>query len=203
MLENMFSLDAVYISLIFIVPGYITYWIRSNFVTGRQLAGHEYYVHLLTLSAVNFVLFGWVAYLALAWDAAPIKRVFTWVFVLAVAPALIGFVSAFATNAGWLRKIYGRLGLSPVHVIPTAWDYSFSKLGETWVYVVLKNDTTFAGYWGEASFASSVSGERDILIEKVYTVSGDGSWNPTNRSVLIASGEICTIEFIPVERGSE
>ncbi|MER9344579.1 DUF6338 family protein [Mesorhizobium sp. M0601] len=69
-----------------------------------------------------------------------------WGFVLLAAPAIIGFASGITSKAGWLRKIYGWCGLSPIRVIPTAWDYQFSTMCGSWVFVVLKDNTTFAGY---------------------------------------------------------
>ncbi|PAQ03769.1 DUF6338 family protein (plasmid) [Mesorhizobium mediterraneum] len=197
---NFLSLDAIYVALVFVVPGYIISSFRAHFITGQRLDGHDYFVRLLTLSALNFTLSGWTIYLAIAWNAEPVTRMLLWLLVLAVSPALIGFVSGLGSKAEWLRKVYGWLKLSPLHIIPTSWEYQFSTLSEAWVYVVLKDSTTFAGYWGGKSFASSRPEERDLLIEQVFEVPNDGPWTPTNKSVLIGSGEIRTVEFTPVER---
>lgn len=197
---NFLSLDAIYVALVFIVPGYIISSFRAHFITGHRLDGADYFVCLLTLSAVNFTLSGWTIYLALAWEAGPVVRALLWLFVLAVSPALIGFISGLGSKAGYIRYLYGSLGLSPLHIVPTSWEYQFSTLQEAWVYVVLKDGTTFAGYWGGKSFASSRPEEHDLLIEQVFEVPEDGPWTSTAKSVLIASGEIRTVEFTPIER---
>ncbi|MER8427641.1 DUF6338 family protein [Mesorhizobium sp. M1403] len=197
---NFLSLDAIYVALVFVMPGYIIASFRAHFITGNRLDGPDYFVRLLTLSALNFTLSGWAIYLAIAWDVGVEMRLAVWLFVLLVSPAVIGFISGIGSKAEWLRSIYGWFRLSPLHIIPTSWEYQFSTLRETWVYVVLKDGTTFAGYWGSRSFASSRPEERDLLIEQVFEVPDDGPWTPTNKSVLIASGEIRTVEFTPIER---
>ena len=198
---NFLSLDAVNVALVFVVPGYIISAFRAHFITGQKVSGPDYYVRLLTLSAVNFIMAGWTIYLAIAWDAGPVPRLFVWLFVLGISPMFIGIVSGLSSKREWLRKIYSRLGLSPLHVIPTSWEYQFSTLTESWILVVLKDGTKFAGLWGGRSFASSRPDERDLLIEQVFEIPDDGGpWTSTNKSVFIASGEIRTIEFVPTDR---
>jgi hypothetical protein len=197
---NLLSLDALNIAIVFIVPGYIISTFRGHFISGQKISGADYTVRLLTLSALNFTVSGWAIYLAIAWDSNPALRAIIWLIVLGISPMALGVLSGLASKREWLRKIYAYLGLGPLHVIPTSWEYQFSNMIEAWVFVVLKDETKFAGYWGGRSFASSQSDERDLLIEKVYDVPEDGPWIPTNKSLFIAAGEILTIEFIPVER---
>lgn len=199
-MDGFLSLDAIYVALIFIVPGYIISFFRAHFVTGKELDGYMYVVHLITLSCLNFVIFGWAIYIATAWDISPEIRSIVWIFVLAAAPALIGFLSGVSSKKDWLRRIYAQIGLSPIHVVPTSWDYHFSGLSQSWVLVVLKDGTQFAGYWGGKSFASSDFKERDLFIEHVFEIPDTGPWTPTTKSVLICAGEIRSIEFTPIER---
>ncbi|RWM10449.1 DUF6338 family protein [Mesorhizobium sp.] len=200
---NFLSLDAVYVAFVFVVPGYIISSFRAHFITGQRLDGPDYFVRLLTLSALNFALSGWVIYLVVNSSSDAKVRALAWGFVLLAAPAIIGFAIGVTSKAGWLRKMYGWFGLSPIHVIPTAWDYQFSTMCGSWVFVVLKDDTTFAGYWSDRSFASSRPDERDLLIERVFEVGDNGAWTPTNKSVLICASEIRTIEFTPAERNGK
>lgn len=196
---NFLSLDAIYIAFVFVVPGYIISCFRAHFVTGRKPTRPDYFVRLLTLSALNFTISGWAIYLAFAWDTGPVARTLVWLFVLGVSPVAIGIISGMGSQREWPRNLYGWIGLSPLHYIPTSWDYQFSKQAAWWVLVVLKNDTKFAGYWSGKSFASSEPEERDVLIEQVFEIPDEGPWTPTNKSVLITSGEIRSIEFIPAE----
>ncbi|WP_428833458.1 DUF6338 family protein [Methylobacterium ajmalii] len=110
---------------------------------------------------------------------------------------IIGFISGVSSQRDWFFRILRRFGFSPIHIVPNAWDYKFSKTTGEWVIVTLKNDTIFRGWWGGLSFSSSDVKERDVLIEQVFEEDGKHPWVPTRRSVLIAAGEIRTIEFEP------
>ena len=70
-----------------------------------------------------------------------------------------------------------------------------------WVLVTLRNGTRFAGYCGPDSFMSSDPDNRDLYIQWVYDIDDDSGWCPRGENgVLIAAGEISTIEFWPAER---
>ncbi|WP_147377791.1 DUF6338 family protein [Mesorhizobium waimense] len=109
---NFLSLDA-YVAFVFVVPGYIITSFRAHFITDQRLDGPDYFVRLLTLSALNFPLSGWVIYLVMNSNTDLKIRALAWGFVLLAAPAIIGFASGITSKAGWLRKIYGWFGLSP------------------------------------------------------------------------------------------
>ena len=198
-MDNLLSPDALNIAIMFIVPGYIISIFRAHFIVGQKAQGVDYSIKLITLSALNFLVSGWMIYLAIAWNWDAALRAFVWLVVLGISPALLGILSGCASKKQWARWFYDKLGLEPLHVMPTSWDYQFSNLKGTWLFVVLKDDTTFAGYWGGRSFASSDSARRDLLIEKVYDVPEEGPWIETKKSLLISAGEIRTIEFIPVD----
>jgi hypothetical protein len=66
------------------------------------------------------------------------------------------------------------------------------------VLVTLKDDSIVAGDFGPSSFSSSDGEERDLYIECVYTIPGDGTpWKciDGSKGIWISSGEIKTIEF--------
>lgn len=199
-MEGLVSLDAVYIALLFFVPGYVFSVFRGHFILGRKMEGAEFYVRLLTLSAVNFALTGWPIYLGIAAGVGPELRAVLWALVILVLPAAFGLISGAWTKKEWLKRLYGIFGLNPIHHVPTSWDYAFSRSPGQFVLVVLKDGTQYGGWWASRSFASSVAEERDLLIEQVYRVpEGDGEWVAVGRSVLIAAGEIRTVEFINPE----
>ncbi|MBZ9940157.1 DUF6338 family protein [Mesorhizobium sp. BR1-1-13] len=96
--EIFLSLDAVYVAFVFVVPGYIISSFRAHFVTGQRLDGPDYFVRLLTLSALNFALSGWVIYLAVNSSSDAKVRALAWGFVLLAAPAIIGFASGVTSK---------------------------------------------------------------------------------------------------------
>lgn len=108
---------------------------------------------------------------------------------------LLGFTSSQDMISGVLRKV----GLSPIHHIPAAWDYAFSRLkGETYVIVTMNDGSQVAGYYGQQSFASSTHSERDLLIEDVWELNPDGPWTKpeTARSVLLCGRDIRSVEIL-------
>ncbi|TIN10399.1 DUF6338 family protein [Mesorhizobium sp.] len=196
-MDGLVSVDAVYVALIFIVPGYIFSSVRSQFVVGRTFEGSGYFVRLLTISCVNFALYGWTIYLAIAHSADANVRAALWVFVILIAPAVTGAIAGICIKRDWIRKIYQRYGINPLHHIPSAWDFKFSTSPGEFVLVTLTDGSSVAGHWSSASFASTDMTERDIYIEKIYDQPDDqsASWIPTNKSALVLATHIQMIEF--------
>ena len=120
-----------------------------------------------------------------------------------IGPAALGIISGASIQKDWARKIFHWFKLHPVHVVPSAWDYKFGRMEGEWVLITLKNDVKFAGFCGVSSFASTDRTERDVYIEQVYDVDADDKWTPTQKRLLICSGEIRTIEFWPVTNRNE
>lgn len=199
-LGNLSTIDAVYIALAFLVPGFVMSAARNQFITGQEPQGGEQLIRFLTYSAINYALFSAPIYLFLNAQLPPASRAILWSLVILIGPALLGSISGVAARKGWIRKLFHWIDLNPVHAIPTAWDYKFGGLkGGEWVLITLKSGTRFAGFCGTRSFASSESKERDLFIEAVFNLDDDNQWTPTKKSVFIASGEIATIEFWPEE----
>jgi hypothetical protein len=198
-MDGLSKFEAVYIALVFIVPGYIFLTCRNQFLPGQGRLGKDQIISYVTLSGVNFVLLGWIVYALYANDAALEWKIFGWVAVMALIPAGAGIALGCCTQREIIRRVYHWVGLEPIHRVPSAWDYKFSQSPGEWVLVTLKNGVQFAGWWAGRSFASDDKAERDLLIERVFEVPDNGPWRETSRSVLIAHGEIQTVEFIPME----
>lgn len=118
-----------------------------------------------------------------------------YVLVPAIAGLILGFTSANDVIDSALRRV----GLAPIHQIPAAWDYAFSRLrGNTFVLVTLNDGSQVAGFFGKQSFASSSENERDLLIEDVWVVNARGPWTKpaTAKSILLCGKDIRFIEFI-------
>ncbi len=194
------TLDAIYITIAFIIPGFVFSTIRNQFVTGQERQGGEQVIRFLTYSTLNYALFSGVIYFFLGNYSSVVVRAGLWFFVILVAPAVAGIVSGASIQNDWARKIFHRFKLYPVHIVPSAWDYKFGRMEPQWVFVVLKNDTKFAGLFGGHSFASTDKGERDIYIEQVFDVDDSNKWTATKKGLLIGAGEIRTIEFWPLEQ---
>ncbi|TGN67335.1 hypothetical protein E4L95_05370 [Paracoccus liaowanqingii] len=149
------------------------------------------------------MLWAWAVYLVLGTDDLPLwTRPAIWTFAILVSPVVMGVLSGLATKWGVLSKIYRQMSFHPVHVIPTSWDYAFSKPEPKFLIVKLADGSIFGGLWGTKSFASDEPAERDIYIEKIYKIDKDtGVWTGTDRSLLLKGEHIRSIEFIPFPEG--
>jgi hypothetical protein len=197
------SLDAVYIALVFIVPGFVIRAVRAQFIIEQDRTQADQVLRFFTYGAINFALSGWVIYLTIAYSADAAFRAMAWTIVLLIAPCLIGITSAYCSQREVMTGLYRIMGLKPIHVVPWSWDYKFASIKQSWLLVTLKSGDRFSGFWAGDSFASTDPKERDLLIEKVYEVPEQGPWTATDRSVLIAAGEIRTIEFIPYKESKD
>ena len=193
----------LYPILLFLVPGFIILFVRSQFVTGRRPARSTTVLSYLIVSVIYYALAQLFIDLVLAapthgkgWTLAG------WFALIVVGPAILGLVAGFNIQYDLLRRGLQRFGLNPVHVVPTAWDWKFGGMTPQWVLVTLKDGTRFAGFCGPESFMSSDPAERDIYIERIHDVDDGNKWLPRDvngifNGVLIAAGEIQTIEFWP------
>ena len=183
-----------YLFLVFFVPGAIILYVRSQLTTGRLPPPSERFLSYLLVSTI---------YLALSLphiDYNPelgISNLSSWRWIVWLFAAPTGIGLALALSGSFLHNLLVRIGLSPVHPIPTAWDWKFSNINKQWVLVTLTDGSQVAGHLGSGSFVSSDPTERDIYIEKVYSIDPDTeTWQETGDSgILIAPGQVQTIEF--------
>ena len=87
-MSGLTTFDAVYIALVFIVPGYVFLSLRNQFVVGQEKLGLEQVLAYLTLSGLNFALFGWMINLAFANDLSVGWKAVLWVALIVVVPAI-------------------------------------------------------------------------------------------------------------------
>ncbi len=191
-----------YFFLVFFVPGAIILFVRSQLTTGRLPPPSERFLSYLIVSAIYLALtLPFVEYQ----PELGLSNLSSWIWIswLFVFPSVIGLI--LALSWGCIRKFLVRIGLSPVHPIPSAWDWKFSNVDDQWVLVTLTDDSQVAGYLGPESFISSDSSERDVYIQKVFKVDSQTKvWKETKtKGILIAPGQVKTIEFWPYEHTRE
>lgn len=196
---------SIYLILALVVPGLIITFVRAQFITGRMQKHSDAVLSYFALSTVYGAI------------ALPIWELFSqdmsaepigvgyWFVLIFIGPVIFGAALGLSSQTGILRLLLHKIGISPIHTMPTAWDWKFGNIKENLVIVTLKDDTRFAGYCGRKSFMSSDPAERDIYVEKIYGWGEDNSWNDTGEHGLwVASGEIRTIEFFPAsEQGAK
>jgi hypothetical protein len=196
--------DSIYFFLIFIVPGLITLYFRSQFITGRMQTHSDAIFSYITLS----MIYGAFALPFLEWMEAAALQGFKWNFLwfslTFIGPAIFGISLGIIVRTEIFRRLLRAVKINPVHCVPTAWDWKFGNMSEHLLIVTLKDETKFAGYCGKGSFMSSDPTERDIFIEKIYKWGDDDSWKDVGEHGLwVAPGEIRSIEFFPVTENGE
>jgi hypothetical protein len=194
------SLDNVALILMLVVPGLIATFVRAQFITGKTTSHADAALSYLVLSVIYYAVVLPALTSLFPSGLASFRSTWAWFLVLFVGPAFLGLLLGIEAQKQLTRRFLQWCCLNPVHVMPTAWDWKFATAPEQWLLVVLKDGTQFAGYWGGQSFGSSDPKERDLYIERVYDIDDDNNWHPRENGVLIASGEIRTIEFWPCNR---
>lgn len=185
----------------FVVPGLVAAMVRAQFMTGRLPRTTEAGLIYIALSTIYLAIALPILELLPRHPSGSVAATAEWVVLVFFGPALLGLSLGIGTRFGVVRRLLLWLRLNPVHPMPTAWDYKFTELSEAWVLVKLKDGTKFAGFCGGQSFISSVPEERDIYVEQIYDLSDDDEWiKRPGKSLLVAAGEISTIEFFNVDR---
>jgi hypothetical protein len=190
------SLDSALVALGLFAPGFIILVVRAQFLTGRMASSSESALLYVIVSSVYYAFALLFVKVPEALTAPKSAMSAFWFGLVFLGPALFGIVLGLNTRFDVIRNLLRRIGLNPVHSVPTAWDWKFSRINPSWVLVTLKDDTQFSGVLG---FTSSEPNERDLFIEQVYDIDDNNVWTmgTAGKSVLILAGEIRTIEFWP------
>jgi Family of unknown function (DUF6338) len=182
--------------LVFLVPGLVALYARSQFLTGGNHNLKEAIPVYLSLTLVYYGLVFPFAEYVVSVNVNGWWRITMWLLLLGVGPLLFGSLLGIVASFGIVKKLISFLGISVVHPMPTAWDYKLSKSEQQFVFVTLKNGTRFAGRYGGKSFASSEPNERDLYLEEIYDWSGSSQWKTREGSgVWLTGSEIQSIEF--------
>ena len=194
---DLLTIDNLQLFLTFAVPGIVTVYFRSQFLTGRMPPLTEGLASYVVISLVYqaFVL-------GLLIEPSKVSLFddlgrWQWSLLVFVVPAIIGIVSGLNVRHGWSAKLLSRVRANTVHPIECAWDWRFSNCKECWALVKLKDGTRWVGVLGENSFLSSDPHERDLFMEKVYLIGEGDAWSANTSSVWIGHSEIHSIEMWP------
>ncbi|MDE0646301.1 MAG: DUF6338 family protein [Gammaproteobacteria bacterium] len=194
-----------------VVPGVIIVFVRSRFVKGNILPYPAGFLTYLTVSIIYwlFLLTLILPMIDLILDYGKISHWFTpinsikEIICIILIPISIGFVSGWASRKEYVYRILKKLQLNPIHPTPTAWEDCFSDTDVQFVLIKLKNGNQFGGKLDTDCFISSDIENQDIYISQIYEIDEQFQWNKQDRGVFISSGEISSIEFIPIGNEEE
>ena len=198
-MPNFSGPENFYLILIFIVPGIVALFVRSKFIAGRSPSATENLLIFLVLSLVYYSFTVFFIDDALNVKEPWLARAAIWIGLILIGPAVFGLLLGIAAQKEWGARLADKFNLNLVHVIPTAWEWRFSKVprGGIFAMITLTNGDRVAGLFGPNSFASSDKGERDVYIEEEYSVDEGGKWQrrPEKVGILVSAREIRYIEF--------
>lgn len=193
------SLEVVFYTCIFLLPGFVIKSILDALIPPQRHNETKYFFSCLLYSIVNCAIWSW-AYRLLT-PLAQNHPVIYWISMLAitiVGASILAFLIGLIKQKECVEWMFSKMKINKVHPVPTAWDYFFAKQEEAWVIVTLKSGKTIYGKYSTESFASSDCEERDLYVEKTYSISEDMSWieDKKSKGILISKDEIETIEFL-------
>lgn len=194
------SLDVVLYTAVFILPGFIMCSIIDALNPEKKRLEGQILLRCLLLSIFSDACLSWYYSLMIKWENLREIEALYWIVLVLGASflsSLLAFAIALIKQKELIYRLLRKIGLNVVHPIQTAWDYVFSEEVPQFVIVTLAGDEKVYGWYSSQSFTSSDFEERDMYIEKTYTVGDDGIWNEDNEScgIYISKDQIKFIEF--------
>jgi hypothetical protein len=176
-----------------LAPGLVILGIRQWFVAAPPPKLEERAFNYVAASIVYYAIFGPLAVMAgKVWQPWLVHAL-----EYLVVPAIVGVALGAAALRDVSDRLWGVVGLQPVHHAPTAWDYAFTRLKVApYVLVTLSDGSQVAGRYGKGSFAASSPDERDLLICEMFD-SDHRPWAQISppRSILLCGRDIRFVEF--------
>lgn len=182
-----------------VTPGYIILFMISRFTTGRPAFSVS-----IGVSSVYYVLmwasFQWGSVSDIAQRIRIMEIDWNTAVVIILIPTVIGVIIGLGIQKEWIYWFLRKIRLSPVHGIPSAWDWKFMESKRKWITVHLKEgkDVICAEY-NKDCFVSTDPNERDMYLDNVQRwVDGKLEKDERVEGILLKGDSIEKIEFHPV-----
>lgn len=188
------SLDAVFYTALFLLPGYVIISIVNAFNPQARFNESRYFLKCLLYSFVNLGVWCWAYSIVI--EKTVLKNSLQWLLLAAITligSALLGFIIGLIKQKLHLSRLLNYFGILTIHPTQSAWDYLFSKQESYYVIVTMENDKIVRGWFSSDSFASSDPDNHDLYIEQCY---GEG-WveDSQSKGIYIPGDQIKYIEF--------
>ncbi len=193
------SFDVVFYTAIFVLPGFIINGIILAFNPTKKVSEGVLLLKCLLYSIVHCALWSWM-YKLIFGIASKYPKMYWFVLVLTtiIAASILAVIISLIQQNQVIRKMLAFFKINIQHSIPTAWDYCFSRNKSNWLIVTLVDGSTIYGWFSTESFSSSDTEERDLYVEKIYSIDDNNTWieNESNEGIYIPKEQIKTIEFL-------
>ena len=186
------------LAAVLVTPGYIILFMISRFTTGRCSFSVS-----IAVSSVYYVsmwaLFHWGSVNDIAQRIRIIEVDWMTTVVVILIPAVIGIIIGLGVQKEWLYRLLRKIKLSPVHGIPSAWDWKFMESKRQWITVHLKEGKNIIAEYNKDCFVSTDPNERDMYLDNVYKwVDGKPEKDERVEGILLKGDSIEKIEFHPI-----
>lgn len=203
-MPDLSSPETAYYAIALTTPAIVFVFVRVQFIHGRMPNAGEAALHYVAITSAYYA----IAFPIIFWANQIPGNEYTWwggwLLLTIFAPACLGLIFGWSAQKNFLYNFLRKVGLKPIHISPTAWEWRFSHCAGEWVAITLKNGNAYGAICGENSFVSTSPSERDIYLEAAYDINDDGSWSKRKFGMLVCSGEISTIEFqIPTQEHTD
>lgn len=180
-----------------LTPGYVILFIISRFTTGRPA-----FAAGLAVSSAYYVvvwsLCGWGSAIDVAHRIRDMDVGWLAAVVVVLVPVAIGILVGHGIQKEWLYWLLRKVGLEPVHGIPSAWDWKFMRAQSQWITVHLKDGKEIVALYDSDCFTSTDPSERDLYLSNVCEyVEGQEEPVPDERikGLLLKADSIDRIDF--------
>jgi hypothetical protein len=199
------TFGAVFYTVSFIVPGFLMSAMLEAFIPPVRRETTHAWVKYLTFSCLNYGIWSGFIYWLLTSGAPQEHAVLTgiaWFAVTFVSPLVIGAILGVLRTKKPVRNMLRKIGFYVIHPTPTAWEYKLGDGRPYWVIVTCEDGSKIRGRYSGRSLASSEPDQRDIYLERIYSVSEGGDWEYMEEScgMWISSGDIRRIEFFEMQK---
>lgn len=191
---DIWEADKLVLFIAFVVPGFVSLKTYEVLFPRPQRNTADQLIDAIAYSSVNYALLAvpifWVEQSG-ARSSHPVWYALFYVFALLVAPV----VWAYALRQ--LRMTRYLQGYMP-HPIAKPWDYVFSRRGEYWIIVTMKDGHQIAGLYGDQSFSSSSPASEQLYLQETWVLNSDGGLErprADTAGIMILSQDILAVEF--------
>jgi type III secretory pathway component EscS len=193
------SFDVVFYTGIFVLPGFIINGIIAAFNPTKKLSEGVLLLKSLLYSIIHCAIWSWLYKIIFEIsDKYPKTYWFVLVLITIIVASFLGTIIGLIQQKQLIRKVLSYFKIYILHSIPNAWDYCFSENQSVWLIVTLVDGSMIYGQFSNKSFASSDIEERDLYVEKMYSIDDDNNWIEIEgiNGIYIPKEQIKTIEFL-------
>ncbi|MCD3202868.1 DUF6338 family protein [Clostridium botulinum] len=189
---DIFNIDKLDLFIIFFLPGFISGKVWSFIVPCDNKKAGDYLLDIVCYSCINFGATFWIIDIVNQLQDKKICLYIGYFLVLVTMPILWPIIIKTVLNVPFVKNYI-------LIIIPTSWDYIFSKRESYFILVHLKDSSIIGGLYKGNSYTSSYPNKQDIYIEEVWNVDENGNFKskvPNSKGAWIDKDCFEYIEFL-------